>query len=109
MGMRRHPRGDSAFVGVTPTQAGVAYQPAATLNTTSNTQQLNTGRCPLTRLPQTPSAIAGGGNSILKNIFIYQRGRGEQPTTAQRRLLLLFIPQGPHAAARAVPPPTFGV
>ena len=32
MGMRRHPRGDSAFVGVTPTQAGVAYQPAAILN-----------------------------------------------------------------------------
>ena len=33
MGMRRHPRGDSAFIGVTPTQAGVAYQPAAILNT----------------------------------------------------------------------------
>ena len=32
MGMRRHPRGDSAFVGVTPTLAGVAYQPAAILN-----------------------------------------------------------------------------
>ena len=32
MGMRRHPRGDPAFVGVTPTQAGVAYQPAAILN-----------------------------------------------------------------------------
>ena len=32
MGMRRHPRGDFAFVGVTPTQADVAYQPAAILN-----------------------------------------------------------------------------
>ena len=32
MGMRGHPRGDSAFVGVTPTPAGVAYQPAAILN-----------------------------------------------------------------------------
>ena len=31
-GMRRHPRGDPAFAGVTPTQADVAYQPAATLN-----------------------------------------------------------------------------
>ena len=36
MGMRRHPRGDSAFVGVTPTQAGVAYQPAAILNSTDS-------------------------------------------------------------------------
>ena len=32
MGMRGHPRRDSAFVGVTPTQADVAYQPAAILN-----------------------------------------------------------------------------
>ena len=32
MGMRRHPRGDFASVGVTPTQADVAYQPAAILN-----------------------------------------------------------------------------
>ena len=32
MGMRRHPRRDFAFVGVTPTQADVAYQPAAILN-----------------------------------------------------------------------------
>ncbi len=35
MGMRRHPRRDFAFVGVTPTQADVAYQPAAILNTAS--------------------------------------------------------------------------
>ena len=42
MGMRRHPRGDSAFVGVTPTQAGVAYQPAAILNKMSvGTYQMN--------------------------------------------------------------------
>ena len=30
MGMRRHPRGDSAFVGVTPTQADVAERAART-------------------------------------------------------------------------------
>ena len=38
MGMRRHPRGDFAFVGVTPTQADVAYQPAAILNMFNKTQ-----------------------------------------------------------------------
>ena len=32
MGMRGHPRGDPAPAGVTPTQAGVANQPAAILN-----------------------------------------------------------------------------
>ena len=41
MGMRGHPRGDFAFVGVTPTQADVAYQPAAILNTCGSSPQLD--------------------------------------------------------------------